>query len=136
MASIRALCHNGVLLENGSVKYMGVIDDVVSEYQRTSQQYITQSIKNRTDRKGNGKLRLKDVVFRDRNDQVIDRVSIGDSFIISVYLENRGWTANDEIDELSVGINDEYGQRNIVINNQFLGKSICVSASEKEKRVE
>jgi len=136
MASIRALCHNGVLLENGCVKYMGEIDDVVQEYQRTNQQYITQSIIDRTDRKGNGKLRLKDVVFRDKNGQVIDRVSIGDPFVISVYLENLGWTAVDEIDELSVGINDEYGQRNIVINNQFLGKRICVSASEKEKKVD
>ena len=136
MASIRALCHNGVLLENGCVKYMGEIDDVVQEYQRTNQQYITQSIIDRTDRKGNGKLRLKDVVFRDKNGQVIDRVSIGDPVIISVYLENRGWTAADEIDELSVGINDEYGQRNIVINNLFLGKRISVSTSEKEKRVD
>ena len=32
MASIRALCRNGVLLENGSVKYAGEIGDVVEQY--------------------------------------------------------------------------------------------------------
>ena len=32
MASIRALCRHGVLLENGSVKYAGNIDDVVEHY--------------------------------------------------------------------------------------------------------
>ena len=32
MASIRALCRNGVLLENGSVKYTGEIGDVVEQY--------------------------------------------------------------------------------------------------------
>lgn len=32
MASIRTLCKHGVLLENGTVKTSGLIDDVVSEY--------------------------------------------------------------------------------------------------------
>ncbi len=32
MASIKALCRNGVLLENGHVKYSGAIKDVVEEY--------------------------------------------------------------------------------------------------------
>ena len=32
MNSIKALCNNGVLLENGMVKYSGVIDEVVKQY--------------------------------------------------------------------------------------------------------
>ena len=51
MASIRALCHNGILLENGSIKYTGDIESVVLEYQRTNQQYITSQIADRLDRK-------------------------------------------------------------------------------------
>ncbi len=34
MASIRQLCHTGILLENGSVKYTGNIANTISEYQR------------------------------------------------------------------------------------------------------
>ena len=136
MASIRALCHNGILLENGSIKYMGDIESVVLEYQRTNQQYITSQIADRLDRKGTGKLKLSNIIFRGMDDKVIDRVSIGDSFKISVYVKNCGWTRNDEIAELSIGINDEYGQRNMVMNNQFLGREITFSENEDEKRID
>ena len=136
MASIRALCHNGILLENGSIKYMGDIESVVLEYQRTNQQYITSQIADRLDRKGTGKLKLSNIIFRGMDDKVIDRVSIGDSFKISVYVKNCGWTRNDEIAELSIGINDEYGQRNMVMNNQFQGREIKFSENEDEKRID
>lgn len=136
MASIRALCHNGILLENGSIKYQGDIESVVLEYQRTNQQYITNKIADRLDRKGNGKLKLSNVVFRGMDDNVIDRVSIGDAFKISVYVKNCGWTDHDEIAELSIGVNDEYGQRNMVMNNQFLGREIKISGKEEEKRID
>ena len=32
MAAVRKLCHNGILLENGTMRYAGTIDDVVKEY--------------------------------------------------------------------------------------------------------
>ena len=136
MASIRALCHTGILLENGGIKYSGDIESVVLEYQRTNQQYITSRISDRLDRKGNGKLKLSDVVFRGMDDNIIDRVSIGDSFKISVYVKNCGWTDQDEIAELSIGINDEYGQRNMVMNNQFLGREIKIAGNQAEKRID
>ena len=126
MASIRALCHNGILLENGSIKYSGDIESVVLEYQKSNQQYITSQIADRLDRKGNGKLKLVDLTFKNLKDEVIDGVAIGDTFKICVCLQNNGWTPGDAIQELSVGINDEYGQRIIVVNNQFLGKEIHV----------
>jgi ABC-type polysaccharide/polyol phosphate transport system, ATPase component len=136
MASIRALCHNGILLENGSIKYSGDIESVVLEYQRTNQQYITSRISDRLDRKGNGKLKLVDMKFKNMNDAVIDGVAIGDSFKICLCLENNGWTSSEEIRELSVGINDEYGQRIIVLNNQFLGKEIHVPEDGSPVQVE
>lgn len=55
MASIRALCKNGILLENGSVKYSGLIDDVVGYYLNDNETNLTGvSLMERDDRKGNG----------------------------------------------------------------------------------
>lgn len=136
MASIRALCHSGVLLENGSIKYTGDIENVVLEYQRTNQQFITSRIADRLDRKGNGKLKLDNIIFRGMDDNIIDRVSIGDPFKISVYVKNCDWTDEDEIAELSIGINDEYGQRNMVMNNQFLGREIRFPGHQEKKRID
>ena len=41
MASVQRLCNNGVLLENGSVKYQGIISDTISTYLSTE---IVQSV--------------------------------------------------------------------------------------------
>ena len=136
MASVRALCKNGILLENGMIKYSGGIDDVIQQYQRSSNTIVTETLMDRTDRQGDGRLRLSRMEFRDMDDNIIDRVSIGRPFKISVFIVNNGWTDNDAIHELSIGINDEYGQRNIVMNNLFLGKPIVIHSDEREKRVD
>lgn len=136
MASIRALCQTGILLENGTVKMIGGVEEVVQQYLRSNQSSLDASLTERRDRKGNGKLRLEKVEFRSVDDEIIDRVTIGTSFKICLYLKNYHWSKFDEIQELSVGINDEYGQRNIVMNNEFKGRKIVVSPDESVKRVD
>ncbi len=136
MASVRALCNNGILLENGKIKYMGGIDDVIQQYQRSNQEAFNSPILSRENRKGDGRLRLSKIEFRNSKDELIDRVSIGDAFKICVYVHNNQWTEEDAINEFSIGINDEYGQRNIVMSNLFRGCQIHFSPDEKEKRVD
>lgn len=58
MASIRALCSNGLLLENGRIKYTGKINDVVDEYLSINTELQAIPLKERIDRKGNGKARI------------------------------------------------------------------------------
>lgn len=136
MASIRALCRNGILLENGTVKYVGEINDVVNEYQRSTKEFIDVEIFYRDDRQGNGKLRLSNLEILSSNSEVIDRVSMGDDFKILVELKNINWSDNDSISELSLGINDEYGQRNIVMNNIFIGKKCQINSNDRTVRFE
>ena len=136
MASVRALCNNGILLENGMIKYTGAIDDVIQQYQRTNKVATAGTVLERSDRQGDGRLRLSRMEFRDMDDNVVDRVAIGSPFKISVYVVNNGWTDNDRIHELSIGINDEFGQRNIVMNNLFVGKPVVFHGDEKEKRID
>ena len=134
MASVRALCNNGILLENGMIKYTGAIDDVIQQYQRTNKVATTGTILERSDRQGDGRLRLSRMEFRNMDDTIIDRVAIGSPFKICAYVVNNGWTDDDRIHEFSIGINDEFGQRNIVMNNLFVGKPIIIHGDEKEKR--
>lgn len=64
MASIRALCKNGVLLENGSVKYTGLIDEVVGYYLDDNEKNQTGvPLIERKDRKGNGNARFSEFVL-------------------------------------------------------------------------
>ncbi len=124
MASIRALCRMGVLLENGMVRMTDDIESVVSTYQRISSSKADTDLALRTDRKGNGKIRLVDMEVCNIHGEKVDSISTGDPFQIVLYLKNNAWTSAEVVKELSVGINDEYGQRNIVMNNVFVEKPI------------
>ena len=72
MASIRALCKTGVLLECGSVKYTGQVDDVVDEYMKVESDALELPISEKPRESGcSGKFRFTDIQFLDFQDKVI-----------------------------------------------------------------
>ena len=59
MASIRALCKSGVLLEHGKIKDVGGIDNVVAGYLTMNDESLLDiNLNERIDRKGNGRAKL------------------------------------------------------------------------------
>ena len=74
MASIRALCKNGVLLENGSVKYNGEINSVIDEYMKSNvTSYEGKSVADRPRENGcSDQIHFNDIMFLDENDNLID----------------------------------------------------------------
>lgn len=136
MASMRALCHTGVLLENGCMKMIDEMGKVIEEYQKTTSQMGNLSVVSRVDRRGNGKLRLRSIDVLDINENAIDTIVVGGNVRIRVTLQNNGWTNQDEINELAIGVNDEYGVRNMVMNNIFLNKNITIHANEDIVKVD
>ena len=132
MASVKALCNSGIMLENGTVQYTGSIDDVVAHYlSKSIGDGKDMPLADRLDRKGNGKLRLVSARICSENGLPADYVCCGDPFRIVLTLRNNNWLDSDQIGEFSVGINDEYGQRNIIMNNEFIGKILTIRADEE-----
>ena len=62
MASIRALCHNGILLEQGKIKYSGGINDTVKTYLSLSLDASYTPIAARSDREGSGHYYVTDLL--------------------------------------------------------------------------
>ncbi len=58
MAAILSLCETGILLKSGSVYYAGKAPDVVRQYLATVDQWAEAPLRERTDRVGNGLVRL------------------------------------------------------------------------------
>ena len=73
MASIRALCNNGILLENGMVKKTGYIDDVVDSYMSSSSAVIdSYSLADAIREKGcSGQIHFNGIHFLDIYDKPI-----------------------------------------------------------------
>ena len=127
MASMKALCHHGLLLDKGQILSTGDMGDVINEYQRISLEHTSNDILSRTDRQGTGTARLQNVEILDVKNCPIDSVMVGSTFKIRVTVKNYSWTTSDEVMELCVGVNDEYGQRNFVMNNIFIDKDVKIS---------
>ena len=112
------------------VKYIGDIADVINEYQRITYDQTSNDLLSRTDRQGTGAVKLQTIEILDPNCLPIDSVMVGSTFKIRVTLKNYFWSISDEILELYVGVNDEYGQRNFIMNNIFLDKNIKILSGD------
>lgn len=112
MASVKALCKTGILLENGMVKYQGNISDVINRYLVLDTVNVERSkrIADRTDRWGSGIVRVVDVVFKNRSNEAINELFYGDYLRIEMTLAiQEGVRVSDII--LSCGFEDVYANR-------------------------
>ena len=126
MASVKALCKSGVLLNMGEVYKIGEISDIISEYQRLSVDLTNKQLILRTDRRGTGAARLINVVIQNGEGKQVDSIGVGDPFRVQISVKNFSWRDTDEIQEICIGVNDEYGQRNFVMNNIFIGQNVVI----------
>ena len=124
MASIKSLCKTGILLEKGSVSTTGYIDEVVRYYIKSSQNIQDETIINRTDRSGNGKAKLESILFFDKDNNIVDHVVSGSPCKIRVVVKNYTLNANEKIDQFTIAMNNAYGERILVLSNQFIGRTI------------
>ena len=74
MASVRALCKHGVLLENGTVKFCGETNETIDEYMKNSlPDYSKFSVSNMPREKGlSGIIHFTDICFLNEDDEPIE----------------------------------------------------------------
>ncbi len=67
MASIEKLCTKAIILQNGNIHLKGNVDQVIETYSSINASLATQNLKERFDRKGNGKILFHHVeLFSDK----------------------------------------------------------------------
>ena len=113
MASIRSLCKTGVLLENGFVKYSGEISDVVNKYLAIDINSVdfNSDIASRVDRLGNGRIRLNNLLFRDKEGNNVNEVFVGDYLRVDINLGFQEESIDPAQIIIACGFEDMYGNR-------------------------
>lgn len=109
MASIRALCSKGILLDKGSVSYEGPIETTISKYLSENTINSGEDILSRLDKKGNKRVEITDVVFRDKKGDTVSEIFTGEMLDIEWH-----YRVNDKDVDLSklivaAGFCDDYG---------------------------
>ena len=73
MAAIRNLCHNGVVLNNGKIEFIGQVEECIDQYMQLCNkgEYYTSLKDAKREGKCNGKVRFIDIAFLNKADSPI-----------------------------------------------------------------
>lgn len=88
MAAIRSLCDRVVLLRDGQVEASGEPEAVVAQYLALGQEASQAALGERTDREGNGKVKLVSMTATGADGQGLANVCSGDSIRFDLFYES------------------------------------------------
>ena len=125
MASIRNLCHNGILLENGCVRYMGKIEDVLNEYLINRDFKSLDNLMTRFENKPLPESYIENVCFKNAYGKEIDSAMAGEPLDIEVKFHN-GLKRDAQI---NIGVYDSLGEKRLHLSTEYVGQG----ASLKDK---
>jgi lipopolysaccharide transport system ATP-binding protein len=108
MAAVTTLCPKSILLENGCVKSYGSSNEIVKNYIVENTKTEIKKIADRTDRDGDGRVKITDLWIENETGEVVD--AIGQKDIVRF---NIGYAADDNYKnmEFKLTIYDDYDQR-------------------------
>lgn len=84
LASVRSLCQKAIVLDRGTLISEGRADEQVACYLADLARFAQEPLAQRTDRKGNGRARLVDLLLTDEGGARVDTVTAGSSLGIAV----------------------------------------------------
>jgi lipopolysaccharide transport system ATP-binding protein len=90
MAAVKSLCTRGIVLEQGNFAFSGNTEDSVNYYTKTGASLAETPLNERTDRQGNGKLKILDILFLNSLGTQVAELTSGDSYKIQFRFEKHG----------------------------------------------
>jgi lipopolysaccharide transport system ATP-binding protein len=119
MAAVESLCGTARMLTQGRITSSGSTKDVIGTYLSSVPKATHEALGNRTDRRGDGKLRFTDICFLSEDGIEMEVVQAGQSVQFTV-----GYQASDRNLrnlEVSIDIFAQSGQCMIIMNNEVVG---------------
>jgi lipopolysaccharide transport system ATP-binding protein len=117
LTAISRLAPRTLLLQDGRVIFSGATDDALRLY--SSQQTEHYRIGERTDRKGDGLIRVTSMRFLDADGRVVTSVASGDALTIEVGYESRLASMRDEDLALDMVVTDALGHPVTTLSTRF-----------------
>jgi lipopolysaccharide transport system ATP-binding protein len=120
MAAVQNLCQRCVVLEKGTVKFIGNVPDSISAYQ-ISFANSPVSLMDRTDRAGDGGIRVTAIELRNINGDIVDTISCGETLDILLHFEVKpGFEKSQPI--VSIGVKTQWDVPVFLIHNRMTGE--------------
>ncbi|NBL64830.1 ATP-binding cassette domain-containing protein [Flavobacterium sp. NST-5] len=118
MAAVKSLCTRGIVIKNGSIDFMGGVEDAIINYLEGNKSEGT--LEHVTDRKGNGVVKIKNICVFGATENSLPQV--GAPFSLEVLLENKFNKKPSEI-RFDLRIDDALGQRILWMSDYLVEKN-------------
>lgn len=120
MGSIQKLCTRTILMENGKIKMFGKTSEVIDYYLNYTSKLSKIAIKERTDRKGNGDLRITDCYFKGAEGYKTNQIISGeDTTLAFEYVCKKGISLQNVV--IGANITNQEGESIFLCHNQMSG---------------
>lgn len=110
MASVKSLCTRAIVLENGVSVFEGNTDEAVDFYLSSGKEDNKEALQYRTDRFGNGKMKLIEVSFFNKNNKEVNQIISGEYLKIRLIFNKKDNTIDYTRVFLGVNFKDEQEQ--------------------------
>jgi lipopolysaccharide transport system ATP-binding protein len=117
MGSVLNLCSTAIFLDKGTIQSTGNVDEQVRNYLKGFRDVDTTSFGERTDRTGNGHIRFSEATFLNSINDAVNSLMTGEDFKLILHF-NRNSPDTIRKLSMSLGINDDYGNRITHLNNE------------------
>jgi len=121
LAAIQALCTRAVLLKQGRLEIDGTADTTIQRYVQTWAWAKTHALKDRTDRRGNEKLKFTDIWFENVNGSPSPVATSGQDLRVVCRFKTQGFSSNNGV-IFSVGIQTLSGEKLMLFRNDYTGE--------------
>lgn len=118
MAAVENLCDRAILIVDGKISFEGEASSVISKYLQSSVPKVNHDIRDRSDRQGQGKLKVTEISFQNSLGEKINLLKSGMDCKLLMKYES----SHEKLDNvlLGVGISDEYGSNLFRCKNDVL----------------
>lgn len=126
MSAIEALCNRGILLQQGSLHFDGIVHQSIQRYLEEAYAGIKNiSLVGRKDRKGSGKARFSQLRVLDSSNSEVLSLQSGKNYCFEIqYLNNTNINLKDVI--AGVAIYDEHNTRVLLFKNNFTSHELVL----------
>ncbi|MCU0428807.1 MAG: ABC transporter ATP-binding protein [Cytophagaceae bacterium] len=133
LSAIQNLCNKVVFLKSGSVEFDGDMETGLSKYIKSAGNTLI-LLKDRSDRKGNGQLLFESIQFKDESNQFTPSLRCGRQGSILLQLTKRINYPLHSV-KISIGIDNEFGQRVLLLSNDLTDQLFLVQDSSVSVQV-
>ncbi len=119
MASIRALCKHGVMLENGAIRYIGDIENTISNYMNSCGKMESIDLNTRFENKTLPLAYITDVYFENNRGKYIDTIQSGDDIRLIVKYNSQSLKPSI----INIGVYNTLGEKLFHLSSEYVATS-------------